>query len=106
MELDFTHIKTVDDLKREQFAIHQRIKMNRDKLQRKMYEIPAEIAAAGANSLIPGFLKGKVSNAALNGGKNLINKFFVPEEKGNGIVTGLVMHGGLIKKVFSLFRGK
>ena len=103
MEYDFSHIKSVDDLKREQFAVRQRIKMHQDSIQRKMYEIPAEIAAAGANTLIPGFLKGKVTNAALNGGKNLINKFFVPEEKG-GVVPGLIKHSGLIKKVFSLFR--
>jgi hypothetical protein len=68
----------MEDLIKEQKLITQRIKMREEELRNKLYEIPAEIAAASVNSMIPGFLRGRVTDAAINGGKNLINKFLLP----------------------------
>jgi hypothetical protein len=49
----------MEALRREQMIVRARIKGREDELRLKMYEIPAELAAAGANTLIPKFLRGK-----------------------------------------------
>jgi len=77
---DLSHITSVNALKREQLIVKERIKNREQELRLKMYEIPAELAAAGANSIIPKLLRGKITNAALNGGKKLINNFIVPSD--------------------------
>ncbi len=81
MDYDLSHINSLEKLKREQLLIKQRIKLRENELRLKMYEIPAELVAAGAKSLIPKMLRGKITDAALNGGKKLLNKFFVPEDE-------------------------
>lgn len=110
MEYNLSHINSLDALKREQQLIKQRIKMHENDLRLKMYEIPGELAAAGANTFIPKILRGKITNAALNGGKKIINKFFVPEDeaKQNLLTQGIKHRGGiisLIKKGVTLFKG-
>lgn len=110
MDYDLSHINSLETLQREQQLIKQRIKHRENELRLKMYEIPAELAAAGAKSFIPKMLRGKITDAALNGGKKLINKFFVPEDetkrigwtKGNK--TGSVI--SLLAKGIKLFKGR
>jgi hypothetical protein len=76
-----------------------------------MYEIPGELAAAGANSIIPKMLRGKLTEAALNGGKKLINGFFAPTDpKNQNLLTyaakkpsGVI---SILKKGYNLWRGK
>ena len=77
---DLTHITSLEALRREQLVVQARIEDREHELRLKLYEIPGELAAAGANSLIPKILRGKITNAALNGGKRLINNFFAPAE--------------------------
>jgi hypothetical protein len=77
-EYDLSHITSIEDLKKEQALITQRILMREEELRLKLYEIPAEIAAAGVNSLIPNFFRGKITDAALNGGKKLMKKLLAP----------------------------
>jgi len=100
-------IKTIEDVRLEKQRVQQRLAYTQQELSRKMYEIPAELAAAGANSMIPGFLRGKVTNAALSGGKKLINAFIVPEEKQNNLLPkaakGLSIIRG-IKSAIKLFK--
>lgn len=98
MDNDLRHIATIEDIRLEKMRIRQRLTEREKELSRKMYEIPAELAAAGANSFIPSFLRGKVTNAALSGGKMIINKFMVPEEKGNSMLPQA-------SKGFSLLKG-
>lgn len=108
---DLSHINSIEALRREQLIVKERIKDREHELRLKMYEIPAELAAAGANSFIPKILRGKITNAALNGGKKIINTFFVP---GETIPQNLLTHTiknpsgvfSLIKKGIGLFRGK
>lgn len=108
---NLAHITSIEALQREQFIVKTRIKDRESELRLKMYEIPAELAAAGANSFIPKILRGKITNAALNGGKKLINNFFVP---GESVQQNLLTHtiknpGGvfsLLKKGFGLLKGK
>ncbi len=69
MDYDLSHIKLFRNIKREQQLIRQRVKLRENELRLKMYEIPAELAAAGAKSFIPKMLRGKIADAALNGGK-------------------------------------
>ncbi len=110
MDYDLSHINSLETLKREQQLIKQRVKLRESELRLKMYEIPAELAAAGAKSLIPKILRGRITDAALNGGKKLLNKFFVPQvetplltwsksEKSTGIIS-------LIAKGLTLFKGR
>jgi hypothetical protein len=98
MDNDLRHVKTMSDLHLEKDRIRQRLVMRQKELSHKMYEIPAELAAAGANHLIPGFLRGKVTNAALSGGKKLINAFLVPEQNVKSLLPKAA-------KGFSLVRG-
>lgn len=87
-------IDSLEALQREQFIVRERLKFRESVLRSKIQQIPGEMAAAGANSFIPKILRGKVSNAALNGGKSLINWYF-------GANTSPVSKviGGTIKKV-------
>ena len=79
---DLTHITSLEALRREQLVVQARIEDREHELRLKLYEMPAEIAAAGANSLIPKFLRGKITNAALNGGKRLINNLDLAVDNG------------------------
>jgi len=108
---NLSHITSVEALKREQMAVKARIKDRENELRVKMYEIPAELAAAGANSFIPKILRGKITNAALNGGKKLINNFFVPgQAKQQNLLTHTIKNSSgvfsLLKKGIGLFKGK
>ncbi len=110
MDYDLSHINSLETLQREQQLIKQRIKHRENELRLKMYEIPAELAAAGANSLIPKILRGKITDAALKGGKKLLNKFFVPEDETKRIgwtksnKTSSVI--SLLAKGIKLFKGR
>jgi hypothetical protein len=109
MKYNLQHINTLQALQREQQIVRQRIKEEEHELRLKMYEIPGELAAAGANTFIPKILRGKITDAALSGGKKLINGFFAPKEQQNGNLltyaakrpTGVL---SLLKKGYSLFK--
>lgn len=108
---NLSHITSAEALKREQIVVKARIKDRENELRLKMYEIPGELAAIGANSFIPKLLRGKITNAALNGGKKLINNFFVPgETKQQNLLTHTIKNPGsvfsLLKKGIGLFKGK
>jgi hypothetical protein len=108
---DLRHITSVEMLQREQVAVKARIKDRESELRLKMYEIPAELAAAGANSFIPKILRGKITNAALNGGKKIINSFLVPgETKQQNLLTHTIKNPSgvfsLLKKGIGLLRSK
>ncbi len=108
---NLTHITSMEALKREQLVVNARIKDREVELRLKMYEIPGELAAAGANSFIPKILRGKITNAALNGGKKLINNFFVPSDsKPQNLLTHTIQNPkgvfSLLKKGIGLFKGK
>lgn len=109
MKYNLSHVNSLQALKREQQIVRQRIKDEEHELRMKMYEIPGELAAAGANTFIPKILRGKITNAALNGGKKLINGFFAPadEQNGNLLTYGVKKPAGvlsILKKGFSLFK--
>ena len=110
MQSNTSQITSLEDLQREQFIVRERLKTRQTSLQNKMYQIPGELAAAGVNSFIPKFLRGKVTNAALNGGKKLINGYFAPDDDSSGgMLKGAVKKVGLLKSVksiFNLIRGK
>lgn len=101
-------IDSLETLQREQFIVRERLKSREGALKNKMHEIPGELAAAGANSFIPKILRGKITNAALNGGKSLINRYFAPDDSPNqNLLTGAVKKVGLLStvgKVFKLLR--
>ena len=110
VQYDLSHVVSLDALRREQVTVQVRLKDRENELRLKMYEIPAELAAAGANAVIPTFLRGKITNAALNGGKKLINNFIVPAGKTDqNLLTHAVRNKGvfsILKKGFNLLRGK
>ena len=108
MENDYRHLNSLEAIAIEKSRVQARLDRGRQELSLKMYEIPAELAAAGVNTIIPSFLKGKVTNAALSGGKKLINKFMVPEDSNraiSGVSKGISLVRGL-KKVYSLWKGR
>lgn len=110
MKYDLSHINSLPSLIKEQNKVRQRIAEAENELRLKMYEIPGELAAAGANSLIPKFLRGKVTSAALNGGKKLINGFFSPANpQQDKLLTYSSKAPGvfsILKKGFGLLKGR
>ncbi|MDQ6812119.1 MAG: hypothetical protein M3040_00035 [Bacteroidota bacterium] len=109
MKYNLSHINSLLALRKEQQLVMQRIKEEETELRLKMYEIPGELAAAGANTFIPKILRGKITNAALNGGKKIINGFFAPEGQQNqNLLTYAAKKPAgvlsLLKKGFSLFK--
>ena len=104
MPSNLTQITSLEDLQREQFIVRERLKTRQSSLQNKMYQIPGELAAAGVNTFIPKFLRGKVTNAALSGGKKLINGYFAPDGSTANMVSGAVKKVGLLKSVTSIFK--
>lgn len=110
IKYDLTHITSLDGLQKEQSLVRDRIANREDELKAKMYEIPAELAAAGVNSFIPKILRGKVTEAALNGGKRLLNSLIVPEtQQPSNLLSLSVKNRGIfaaIKKGIKIFRGK
>jgi len=104
---DLSHINSLETLRKEQRLIRNSIKQQELDLKRKMQELPAELAAAGANTLIPKVLRGKITNTALKGGKFLINKFFVDTD-GPKLLPGVKKTGVLsvAKTIFKMFKGK
>lgn len=105
-----SHITSVAALQKEQAMVRQRITRREDELKMKMYEIPAELAAASVNSMIPDILRGKITNAALNGGKRILNSLLVPDTKQKSdLLTTTVKHRGIfaaIKRGIKVIRGK
>lgn len=103
-------IDSLEALQKEQFIVRERLKTREGVLKNKMYEIPGEMAAAGANSFIPKILRGKVTNAALSGGKNLINWYFSPRDQpGRDVLKGAVKKRGLltgVKTIFKMLKGR
>ncbi len=110
MPTNLSKISTLEDLQREQFIVRERLKTRQKSLQNKMYQIPGELAAAGVNSFIPQIFRGKLTNAALNGGKKLINSYFDPENAtGRNLFNGSIKKIGLVsgvKSIFKFFKGK
>lgn len=109
-QYDLSHITSIESLQREQLIVKGRIKEREEELRSKMYEIPAELAAAGANSFIPKMLRGKITDAALNGGKKIINSFLLPANaQQHNLLTHTIKNRGvfsILKKGFQLFKGK
>ncbi len=99
---DLTHITSLEALRREQLVVQARIENRESQLRLKLYELPGELAAAGANSLIPKIFRGRITNAALNGSKRLINNFFAPaESRQQNLLTHTVKSG---PGIFSIVR--
>lgn len=107
---NLSHVTSMDALLKEQNLVRQRLKNREEELRMKLYEVPAELAAAGANSLIPRIFRGKLTEAALNSGKKLLNNFIVPKQEGQNSLLGTVVKNkglfSLVKKGFSLWKGK
>ncbi len=110
IKYNLSHIDNLDALKQEQSMVRQRLAYRENELKLKMYEIPAEVTAAGVNSFIPAILRGKVTERILNGGKKLINALLVPEDKRpSNMLTKAAKTGGLfmiLKKGFRLLLKK
>ena len=109
MKYNLSHINSLQALRKEQVIVRQRIKDEEHELRLKMYEIPGELAAAGANSFIPKILRGKITDAALNGGKKLINGFFAPAQQQNGNLLTYAAKKpagvlSILKKGFAVFK--
>jgi len=109
MKFNLSHINSLQTLQKEQILVRERIKDHENDLRLKMYQIPGELAAAGANTFIPQILRGKITNAALNGGKKIINSFFSPKEENQNLLTYAVKKPGvlsILKKGIRLWRGR
>ena len=107
MSNNSSRINSIEALQREQQLVRNRIKQHEVELRKKLQELPGELAVVGANTFIPKILRGKVTNTALNGGKFLINKFFVDSDD-QKFLPGIKKPGvfSVVKKVFRMFKGK
>ena len=105
---DLSHVISMEALRREQLVVKGRLQEREETMKLKMYELPAELAAASVNKFIPDFLRGKVTNTVLNGGKKLINALLVPHDKQpQNLLTTTVKSRGIfsfVKKGITLFK--
>ena len=109
MNSNLSHIKSAQAIRQEQYRVRERLKLQEKEFKKRFQQLPAELAAASANNLIPKFLRGKVTDTALNGGKFLINKFFVADDDNNRSLITQTRKTGVIpfvKTVFRMFKGK
>lgn len=99
-------IKSISDLRREQQLARQRIQAHEVEFKRKIQQLPGELAVASANNFIPRFLRGKVTNTALSGGKFLIDKFFVEPDATTRALQATRKSGVIpfVKTVFRMFK--
>ncbi len=110
MPSNVSNITSYEALQREQFIVKERLKARQLSLKNQMHQVPGELAAAGLNSFVPKLLRGKVSNAAINGSKKLINSYFAPENaEGRKMIGGSLKNFKVlsgVKSIFKLLRGK
>jgi hypothetical protein len=101
-------IKSVADLRREQQLARQRITTYEEEFKKKIQQLPGELAVASANNFIPRFLRGKITNTALSGGKFLIDKFFVEPDQTPRAIQATRKSGivPFVKTVFRMFKGR
>lgn len=103
-------IKSMADLKLERLKTQERLKGHQLEFKKKIQQLPGELAVASANNFIPRFLRGKVTNTALSGGKFLIDKFFIEPDQNTIAAKGQsIRKSGVIpfvKTVFRMFKGR
>jgi hypothetical protein len=98
-------IKSIADLKVQQQKTRERLQHYELDFKKKIQQLPGELAVASANNFIPRFLRGKVTDTALSGGKFLIDKFFVEPGQTNATPTRLPLRkSGVIPFVQTVFR--
>ncbi len=100
-----SNIKSIADLKMQQQKTRERLQYYEADFKKKFQQLPGELAVASANNFIPRFLRGKVTDTALSGGKFIIDKFFVSPEQGTISVPGQSLRkSGVIPFVKTVFR--
>lgn len=98
---DHKPIHSFQDLKREEKALRQRIRIREEQLQAKLNHIPGELFYSGVDNILPNLIKGRVSNFALGAGRGLINTLFLkrsPLPLGPLKVLSVVKPSGLLRK--------
>jgi hypothetical protein len=104
------NIKSIADLKVQQQKTRERLQYYETDFKKKIQQLPGELAVASANNFIPRFLRGKVTDTALSGGKFLIDKFFVEPGQANSTSTGLPLRKSgvipFVKTVFRMFKNR
>ena len=103
-------IKSIADLREQQQRAKQRLQYYEADFKKKFQQLPGELAVASANNFIPRFLRGKVTDTALSGGKFLIDTFFVAPDQNNSNSLGLPLRKSgvvpFVKTVFRMFKGR
>jgi hypothetical protein len=103
-------IKSIADLKVQQQKTRERLQYYEADFKRKIQQLPGELAVASANNFIPRFLRGKVTDTALSGGKFLIDKFFIEPGQTNSTPTGFPLRKSgvipFVKTVFRMFKNR
>jgi hypothetical protein len=103
-------IKSLADLKQQQQYTKQRLQYYEADFKKKIQQLPGELAVASANNFIPRFLRGKVTDTALSGGKFIIDKFFVEPDQSNTNTSGLPLRKSgvipFVKTVVRMFKNR
>lgn len=103
-------IKSIADIKTQQELTRQRLQNYEVDFKKKIQQLPGELAVASANNFIPRFLRGKVTDTALSGGKFIIDKFFVDADANPSNASRLpIRKSGVIpfvKTVFRMFKNR
>jgi hypothetical protein len=103
-------IKSLADLRQQQQRAKERLHYYEADFKKKFQQLPGELAVASANNFIPRFLRGKVTDTALSGGKFLIDTFFVAPDQTTANTQGLpIRKSGVIpfvKTVFRMFKNR
>lgn len=83
-----------------------RVRIQETELRARVKKLPGELAYAGAKTIVPAFIAGKLTNTALDGLKTGVNNLFDKNKPKTasglaGAVSGVVpsLVGGLVKQV-------
>ncbi len=94
-------IRSIADLRREERALRQRIRVKEEELLGRINKIPGELFYSSVDNILPNFIKGRVSSVALNAGRGVINTFFLkraPAISGPLKILTIVKPSNLLKK--------
>jgi hypothetical protein len=74
------YIRNLAELKATRKVIRRRVKEDEALLKERLQELPGQLLYTGVKYFIPPMLSGGVTNTILQGGKSLVDHFFIKKE--------------------------
>lgn len=69
--------RNLEELREGRKSVKQRVVLQEKMLKDRLQELPGQLIYTGVKSVLPPLISGKITNSVLNGGKALVDHFFV-----------------------------